>query len=151
MASRFRHARARALKALFDAHTTLYEATDGRVGAHLGLPMLLLTVTGRKSGKPRTTPLAYFEDGGGYVVVGSDGGARRDPQWWKNLQVDPRARVRIGRRVFDARARLATGVERARLRERGKGVNPAWARYQQHTERELPEVIFEPVAAPSDA
>ncbi|MEZ4288944.1 MAG: nitroreductase family deazaflavin-dependent oxidoreductase [Polyangiales bacterium] len=144
MASQFRKLRARALKAFFNAHTQLYEATDGRVGAKAaGLPMLLLTVTGRKSGEMRTTPLVYFEDNGAYVVVGSDGGAKRDPQWWKNLQVNPRARLRIGREVFDAKARLATGDERARLWERGKSINPMWQRYQKTTARELPVVIFE--------
>lgn len=78
------------LKAGFKAHATLYERSGGLLGAWMGLPMLLLTVTGRKSGEARSTPLVYFEDCGRYVVVGSDGAARRDPQWWKNLQVDPR-------------------------------------------------------------
>jgi proline iminopeptidase len=108
--------------------------------------MLLLTVTGRKTGKQRTTPLAYFEDQGSYVVVGSDGGARRDPQWWQNLKVSPHATLRVGRRVFAADARLATGDERARLWERGKGVNPAWSQYQTMTQRELPVVVFTPRA-----
>jgi deazaflavin-dependent oxidoreductase (nitroreductase family) len=144
MASRYRHLRARALKALFKLHVAVYEASDGRLGAHLKLPMLLLTVTGRKTRQPRTTALAYFEDSGAYVVVGSDGGARRDPQWWLNLRVDPRATLRVGRQVFAARARLADGAERARLWERGRQVNPAWQSYQRHTARELPVVILEP-------
>ena len=79
------------------------------------------------------------------MVVGSDGGARRDPQWWLNLKVDPRATVRVGRRVFQAQARLAEGAERQRLWERGKRVNPAWQGYQKHTERELPVVVLEPI------
>ena len=106
--------------------------------------MLLLTVTGRKSGLERSTPLVYFEVDGAYVVVGSDGGARRDPQWWKNLQVDPSARVRVGREVLPVKARLAVGDERARLWEVGKGVNPMWQRYQMSTERELPVVVLTP-------
>ena len=109
MASRFRHLRARVLKAVFKAHAQLYEVSDGRIGKWIG-PMalgqstLLLSVTGRKSGLTRTTPLVYFEDGGNYVVVGSDGAARRDPQWWKNLQENPRATVRVGRNKFSVRA-----------------------------------------------
>jgi deazaflavin-dependent oxidoreductase (nitroreductase family) len=79
------------------------------------IPTLLLSVTGRKSGLTRTTALVYFEDGGNYVVVGSDGAARRDPQWWKNLRVNPQATVRVGRNKFAARASLATGAERERL------------------------------------
>lgn len=142
MASTFRKLRARLLKAGFKAHTELYERSDGRLGAWAGLPTLLLTVTGRKSGIARTTPLVYFEDGGRYVVVGSDGAARNDPQWWKNLQVDPSATVRVGRDKFPATASLATGDERARLWERGGEVNPMWKRYQTRTARELPVVIL---------
>lgn len=129
---------------MFQTHAKLYEASGGRIGAKLGLPMLLLTVRGRKSGEPRRTPLVYFEHEGAYVVVGSDGGARRDPQWWKNLKVDANATVRIGRHVLEVRARLAEGEERARLWERGKGVNPMWERYQRTTERRLPVVILAP-------
>ncbi len=145
MASTTRKLRAKALKALFALHRELYERSDGRVGASsFGLPMLLLSTLGRSSGVWRTTPLVYFEDGGAYVVVGSDGGARRDPQWWKNLEVHPIARLRVGRTTLEARARLATGAERARLWEIGTRVNPAWDRYQRSCPRELPVVVFEP-------
>lgn len=145
MASPLRHLRARALKALFAFHRELYERSDGRIGAWAGMPTLLLSTKGRKTGIVRTTPLVYFGDGASYVVVGSDGGARRDPQWWRNLQVDPIARVRVGRRVFEARARLASGEERARLWQRGRAINSMWANYQAHTERELPVVVLDPL------
>lgn len=146
MASRYKRLRARALKALFKAHTAVYEASDGRIGASGGgVPMLLLSVTGRKSGKKRSTPLVYFQDGDSYVVVGSDGAAKRDPQWWKNLQVDPMGRIRVGREKFPVKATLARGTERERLWEIGKTVNPMWARYQTKTERELPVVVLTPV------
>ena len=146
MASRSRKLRAKALKAFFNAHTKLYEATGGRVGDTIGgLPMLLLTFTGRKSGKQYTTPLVYFEDKGGYVVVGSDGAARRDPQWWKNLKVNPAGTVQIGSNKFPIEAHLTTGAERARLWEICKGVNPMWHKYQARTERVLPVVVLRPV------
>ena len=122
--------------------------TDGRIGRGSRHPMLLLSVSGRKSGKIRTTPLVYFRDADRYVVVGSDGAARRDPQWWKNLQVDPRASVRVGRKRFAVVATLAVAEERERLWEIGKGVNAAWARYQAVTKRSLPVVLLSP---PSDA
>lgn len=149
MASRLRHIRARLLKAVFQAHAKLYEVSDGRIGAwigppFLGQPALLLSVTGRNSGLVRTTPLVYFEDGGRYVVVGSDGAARRDPQWWKNLKKNPHATVRIGRNRFSAKASLATGTERERLWHIGIRTNPMWARYQTQTERLLPVVILTP-------
>jgi deazaflavin-dependent oxidoreductase (nitroreductase family) len=145
MASRYRHVRARALKAMFKAHAEVYERSDGRIGAWLGLPTLLLTVTGRKSGKTYSTPLVYFEDGQSYVVVGSDGAAKHDPQWWKNLQVDPTCEVRAGRKKLATTATLATGPERERLWEIGKTVNPMWSKYQTRTERELPVVVLTPI------
>jgi len=149
MASRFRHLRARVLKAVFQAHTQIYEVSDGRIGAwigppYLGQPALLLSVTGRTSGLTRTTPLAYFEDDGNYIVVGSDGAARRDPQWWKNLKVNPQATVRVGRNKFPATASLATGAERDRLWQIAIGSNPTWAKYQTATERVLPVVVLTP-------
>ena len=149
MASRFRHLRARVLKAVFKAHAQLYEVSDGRIGKWMG-PMalgqstLLLSVTGRKSGLIRTTPLVYFEDGSNYVVVGSDGAARRDPQWWKNLQENPQATVRVGRDKFSVSTSLATGDERARLWQIGICILPAWAEYQTRTERILPLVVLTP-------
>jgi len=142
MASRFQHLRARALKAMFKTHTAIYEVSDGRIGAWAGLPTLLLSVTGRKSGETRSTPLVYFQDGDSYVVVGSDGAAKHDPQWWKNLQVDPMGAVRVGRKKCHVKATLAAGSERERLWEIGKTVNPMWARYQIKTERELPVVVL---------
>ena len=144
MASQYRHLRARALKAMFKAHAAIYERSGGRLGAWLGLPTLLLSVTGRNSGNTYSTPLVYFEDGGSYVVVGSDGAAKRDPQWWKNLQADPRCEVRVGRKKMAANATLAGGDERERLWAIGKTVNPMWSKYQVRTERELPVVVLTP-------
>ena len=131
---------------MFKAHATVYELSGGRIGAWAGLPTLLLSVTGRKSGKTYSTPLVYFRDGDSYVVVGSDGAAKRDPQWWKNLQVDPAGSVRVGRKQFLIHASLAKGAERDRLWELGKSVNPMWAKYQTRTARELPVVVLTPTA-----
>lgn len=127
----------------------MYERSGGRLGAWLGLPTLLLTFTGRKSGRTYSTPLVYFEDQGRYVVVGSDGAARRDPQWWKNLRVHPRGSIRVGRTKLEVQASLATGEERDRLWELGKGVNPMWAKYQARTARELPVVVLTPTSGPA--
>ncbi|TNF62974.1 MAG: nitroreductase family deazaflavin-dependent oxidoreductase [Deltaproteobacteria bacterium] len=145
MASSYRRLRARALKAMFKAHAAIYERSDGRIGGWLGLPTLLLSVTGRKSGKIYSTPLAYFQDGDSYVVVGSDGAAKHDPQW-KNLQVDPMGAIRVGRQKLNVKATLATGAERERLWDLGKTINPMWSKYQNRTERELPVVVLTPVA-----
>ncbi len=144
MASKYRHLRARLLKAMFKTHAEVYERSGGRIGAWFGLPTLLLTVIGRKSGQLYSTPLVYFEDKGSYVVVGSDGAARRDPQWWRNLAVNPKGSIRVGRKQLDIEAHLASGEERERLWELGKGVNPMWSKYQERTERELPVVVLTP-------
>jgi deazaflavin-dependent oxidoreductase (nitroreductase family) len=146
MASRYRRLRARALKVMFKAHAEVYERSRGRIGAWFGLPTLLLSVTGRKSGNTYSTPLVYFEDGDSYVVVGSDGAAKHDPQWWKNLQVNPDCEVRVGRKKLAAKASLASGADRERLWEIGKTVNPMWSKYQSRTERELPVVVLTPRA-----
>lgn len=130
---------------MFKAHAAIYELSDGRIGAWAGLPTLLLSVTGRKSGKTYSTPLVYFRDADGYVVVGSDGAARRDPQWWKNLQVNPIGVVRAGRKKLEVKATLATGPARERLWKTGMTVNPMWAKYQARTERELPVIVLTPV------
>ncbi len=145
MASRYRRLRARALKAMFNAHARVYELSDGRIGAWLGKPTLLLSVTGRKSAQIRSTPLVYFRDGDSYIVVGSDGGAKHDPQWWKNLQVDPIGTIRVGREKHRVEATLASGAERERLWEIAKGFNPMWAGYQKRTQRVLPVVRLTPI------
>lgn len=129
-------------------HRTVYEATGGRLGARLGwLPMLLLTTTGRRTGREHTVPLAYFEDGDDLVVVASNGGSDRPPAWWLNLERTPEARVRVGRRELSVRASLATPDERARLWPRLKNVNPPYARYERMTQREIPVVLLRPSAS----
>src|SRR4029453_10330858 len=82
----------------------VYRRSGGRIGGRAvdRVPVLLLTVPGRRSGQLRTTPLGYFEDGGGYLVVGSGGGMPDDPDWFKNLRAAPTAEVEIGRGTFTA-------------------------------------------------
>ncbi len=80
-------------------HSSVYRATGGKVGGRLlGSPVLLLTTTGRKSGRPRTIPLLYLRDGENLVVVASNGGTAGDPAWWLNLMADPEANVEVGGR-----------------------------------------------------
>ena len=126
-------------------HTKLYTASGGRIGARLaGLPMLLLTTVGRRSGELRTTPLPYLLEGDNFVTVGSNGGAERDPAWWLNLQADPDARIQLRDRHCGVRAHRAVGDERARLWPRLKEFNPNWRRYERKTSRELPVVVLTP-------
>lgn len=84
-------------------HKYLYEKSDGRVGKHSGgVPALLITTTGRRSGLARTNGLTYCRDRGDLIVVASNGGSDRPPAWFLNLQADPRVTVRVGRLVFGA-------------------------------------------------
>src|SRR5262245_16043589 len=84
-----------------------------------GIPILLITVAGRKSGTPYTTPVGYFMDGSDYVVCGSAGGAKDDPQWFKNLRHADRAHVEVGDEEFGVAVRVvADGAERDRLMAR---------------------------------
>jgi deazaflavin-dependent oxidoreductase (nitroreductase family) len=125
-------------------HRAAYRATGGRIGHNLaGLPMLLLTTTGRRSGEPRTTPLTYMDDGDHWVIVGSNNGGPSDPAWWFNLQSEPNANIQVRGNTHRVRAHLATGEERAGLWPTLKNHNPAYARYEKKAPREIPVVVLE--------
>lgn len=129
-------------------HTALYRATGGRVGHSAGgITNLLLTTTGRKSGQPRTVPLAYVEDQGRFVIVASNGGSDRPPSWWVNLRHQPSATVEVGARKIAVVARESSPEERSVLWPRLKRVNPFFAQYEQITARQIPVVILEPRSA----
>lgn len=94
----------------------LYRRSSGRIGGTAkGLPTLLLTVPGRRTGTPRDAVLAYFPHDGGYLVAGSAGGAKAEPQWMRNLAATTRARVRIGSTVTDVTVRMPDRAERDAL------------------------------------
>ena len=128
-------------------HLSIYERTGGRIGANLaGRHMLLLTTTGRKSGKQYTTPLACFSDGDDLVVVASNNGQDRHPAWWLNLDHTPETIVRYGREQRRVRAETARGDERARLWPWLVKQNPPYAKYEKRTKREIPVVILQRVS-----
>jgi deazaflavin-dependent oxidoreductase (nitroreductase family) len=105
--------------------------------------MLLLDHVGAKSGKRRTTPLAYIDDGEAIVIVASKGGAPRHPAWFHNVRAHPETTVQVGSRRLAVRARVATAEERSRLWPRVVAAYDGYANYQQRTEREIPLVILE--------
>ena len=126
-------------------HTSLFRRTGGRVGGRLGhLEQVLLTTTGRVSGEPRTTPLAVTVVGDRLVLIASDGGAARDPGWYRNLVAQPDVVVQRGADARPMRARTAAGGERTELWRAAVATTRGYAGYQAKTAREIPVVVVEP-------
>ena len=130
-------------------HAWLIRRSGGRVRRSFlftgGMPVLVLTTTGRKSGKPRSSPLGYLRDGEHYAVVAANAGNDRTPAWWLNLQAHPRAQVEAeGRRPVPVTGRRATEDEDARLWREFADLNPAFGEYRNLTGRKIPVVILEP-------
>jgi deazaflavin-dependent oxidoreductase (nitroreductase family) len=133
------------LKLFSRIHVFLYGLSGGRIGGKFkAAPVLLLTTTGRKSGKRRTTPLLYGEDAGRYVVVASVGGAPKHPAWYLNLRDNANATIQVGGRTLGVRAETATPEERARLWPLMTGIYAPYDDYQAKTSREIPIVILTP-------
>lgn len=128
-------------------HIRKYVASDGAEGHEWqpGVFTLLLTTVGRKSGQPRRTALIYQPYGDAYVVVASHGGAAEHPAWYRNLDARNEARVQVQADVFPAKARTATGEERAKLWKLMTEVWPAYDEYATKTDREIPVVVLERV------
>ena len=127
------------------AHVRRYRETGGEVG-HIwkrGAKILLLTTTGRKSGRRTTTPLIYEQDGDRYVVIASQGGAPEHPGWYRNLSKTPGVEVQVKDEVFRARARTAEGEERERLWRLAAQQWPDYDEYVKRTDRRIPVVVLE--------
>jgi deazaflavin-dependent oxidoreductase (nitroreductase family) len=136
------------IRALSRMHARAYRSSRGRILERIaGMPVLLLTTTGRRSGKRCTATLTYFRDDGDLVVIGSFGGSDLPPGWWLNLQRDPRASVLIGKRTSKVTARVATAEEHDRLWPLVTETHPGYARYQERTTRPIPIVLLTPVDA----
>jgi F420H(2)-dependent quinone reductase len=132
------------VKALSAIHRGIYAASGGRVGNRIaGMPVLLLTTVGRRTGKRRTSPLTYFEEDGAIVLVASYGGRPYNPAWFENLTANPKVDVRIGNDVRPMKARRATAGERARLWPRIVETYGGYATYQAKAPREIPLAVLE--------
>jgi len=126
-------------------HIQRYVDSDGENGRiWRGVDTLLLTTRGRKSGLLRRTALIFGRDGANYLVVASQGGAPKHPNWYLNLADEPRVEVQVGPEKFAATARTATADEKPKLWERMAGIWPAYDDYQRRTSRDIPVVILEP-------
>lgn len=128
-------------------HEFWYRMTNGLIGGNiLGAHILLLTTTGRKSGQHYITPLLYLDDGDNLVIIASNGGAERDPDWWRNLKADPAPMVQVGGKHMPVHAEAASGDERARLWSKIVARYPVYRGYEQRTDREIPVVVLTPAA-----
>jgi len=122
-----------------------YEASGGTRGTTLrGMPVIVLTSVGAKSGKLRKTPLMRVEHEGEYAVVASLGGAPKHPVWYYNLLAEPHVELQDGPQKNDYTAREVTGDEKALWWERAVAAYPDYADYQVKTEREIPLFVLTP-------
>jgi deazaflavin-dependent oxidoreductase (nitroreductase family) len=125
-------------------HRTLYRLSGGKIGGRRGnVPILLLTTTGRKTGKRRTVPLQYLAEGDALVVIASNGGRPNHPGWFFNLEAQPRAEAQVGRDHWVVNARRATAEERERLWPKVVELWRGYDEYQRRIEREIPLVILQ--------
>ena len=124
----------------------LYESSNGREGTTMrGMPVVIVTHHGRKTGAIRKTPLMRVVDGDRYVIVASMGGAPKHPVWYYNLIEDPDVTLRDGDKVVEMRARLVDEpTERARLWALACDAYPDYAAYQERTDRVIPVFALEP-------
>src|SRR5712691_5955991 len=133
--------------ALWRLHRAAFRLSGGRLGARVnGMPVLLLTTRGRKSGRSRSVALQYLPEHAGYVVIASYAGEDRDPAWWRNLRVDPEAEVLAGGTTRRIRSREIQGEERERLWRKAAALYPGYDEYPKWTARRIAVVLLEPIA-----
>ena len=124
-------------------HIMLYRSSNGVIGGRIAnSPVLLLTTTGRRSGKQRTVPLLYLMDGPNVVLVASNGGTVRHPIWWLNLQTTSEAWIQIKGIRRRVNSEQASAAEKQRLWPRLTAMYPGYKRYQESTDRDIPVVIL---------
>jgi deazaflavin-dependent oxidoreductase (nitroreductase family) len=124
-------------------HTAVYRLSNGAIGGRIvNSPVLLLTTTGRRTGKQRTVPLLYLMDGHAIVLVASNGGAVTHPTWWLNLQARSEAWIQIKGLRQRVKAGQASAAEKHRLWPRLTAMYPGYQRYQEITDRDIPVVIL---------
>lgn len=125
-------------------HVRVYQETNGETGyLWNGVPTLLVTTRGRKSGEPRTIPIIYTPVGDKYVIIASKGGSPTHPKWYLNVEADPHVQVQVKVDKFDAIARTAQSPEREQLWAEAVKAWPNYDIYQSRTDRQIPVVVIE--------
>ena len=127
--------------------TYLYKISNGKIGGRIsGLEVLLLTTTGRKTGKKRTTPLGYFKDQqGSYIIIGSNAGFDTHPAWFLNLKRQPHVTIQVRDTQVEVDAEVAEPKTRNQLWAQLIKLAPFYDNYTKKTSREIPVVILHPV------
>ena len=121
-----------------------FRANGGKAGGMFAnAPMILITMTGAKSGQTRTTPLVYSKDGDRYVVIASMAGAPNNPDWYYNLKAHPNVTVEVGTEKFQVKARITSGEERERLFNQQAAQLPVFDDYRKKTTRQIPVFVLE--------
>jgi deazaflavin-dependent oxidoreductase (nitroreductase family) len=124
-----------------------FRANQGKVGGQMeGMPLLLVTMTGAKTGRTLTRPLCYSRDGDRLVIIASYGGSPRNPPWYHNLAANPVAEVEVGAEKFKVRATVTNGAERQRLFDAQARQMPFFADYQKKTKRQIPVLTLTRIA-----
>ena len=127
----------------------LYESSGGTEGTTLrdtGLPVIIVTNRGRKTGAIRKTPLMRVVDGKNYVLIASQGGAPKHPLWYHNLKADPNVQIRDKAEVYQMRVReVVDAEERQRLWKLAVQAYPPYQDYQERTDRVIPVLVAEPI------
>ena len=127
----------------------LYEGSGGTEGTLMrGMPVIILTTLGAKSGKVRKPPLMRVEHEGAYAAVASTGGADANPSWYATVVAHPLVELQDGPKKGDMLAREVTGAEKALWWDRAVAAYPGYATYQLRTDRQIPVFVLEPVSAP---
>ena len=135
----------RFIKLFTDFNAFLIRITNGKVGSQLGTQsVLILTTVGRKTGELRSTPIAYFEHDGRYLLVGSNWGRQKQADWYFNLKKQPRASIQLGGKTLNVHAREADGAEYQQLWRYVTKQHPPYVHHQQMTSRRIPILVLEP-------
>jgi deazaflavin-dependent oxidoreductase (nitroreductase family) len=134
-------------RVLMSVFSWVYRVSNGSImGRMAGLDVLLLTTAGRKTGKSRTTPLGFFEQDNAYVIIASNGGSDKHPDWFFNLQTNPHVTVRVRDKEMRATAEVTSGQPRKDLWQKLVRLSPQYEHYTRNTKRQIPVILLRPVA-----
>ncbi len=132
------------IKLFMKLNTLILRLSHGRLGSKLGTQtILILRTLGRASGQERAIPIAYFDHEGRYLIVASNWGKDKNPDWYLNLKKNPQAKLEIGSKLISVTAREAQGEEYDRLWKFATERNPPYLDYQKMTTRHIPIMVFE--------